>query len=223
MTKKPQVAAGSKVRMLDGSIPKDASERLSEWCKYFSDLLNNKNPNYNASNRQAPAPIDDPNIPTNIIRREEIVLAINDLKRGKSPGPDYAMTAEILKDGRDFIVDQLTIICQLVYKERKASSQWTSSLIVPLSKKGNLELMTNFRGISFMSIAAKVYNRVLLNRIRKPIDAKLRKNQAGFRTGRSCVQQIHILRRIMEGASYQKIPLYITFVDFMKAFDSIDR
>ena len=27
----------------------------------------------------------------------------------------------------------------------------------------------------------------------------------------------------MEGASYQKIPLYITFVDFMKVFDSIDR
>ena len=74
-----------------------------------------------------------------------------------------------------------------------------------------------------MSIAAKVYNRVLLNRIRIPIDAKLRKNQAGFRTGRSCIQQIHILRRIMEGANYQKIPLYITFVDFMKAFDSIDR
>ena len=223
MTTKPKAAAASKVRMLDGTIPKNDSERLSEWCNYFSDLLNNKNPSFNASSRPAPATTDDQNIPTYIIRREEVVRAINDLKRSKSPGPDYAMTAEVLKDGGEFIVDQLTIICQLVYKERKAPSQWTSSLIVPIPKKGNLELMTNFRGISLMSIAAKVYNRVLLNRIRIPIDAKLRKNQAGFRTGRSCIQQIHILRRIMEGANYQKIPLYITFVDFMKAFDSIDR
>ena len=29
-----------------------------------------------------------------------------------------------------------------------------------------LEMMTNYRGISLMTIAAKVYNRVLLNRIR---------------------------------------------------------
>ena len=67
-----------------------------------------------------------------------------------------------------------------------------------------------------MSLAAKLYNR-------SPIDAILRKSQAGFRTGRSCIQQIHILRRIMDGAFSQKIPLFITFVDFKKAFDSIDR
>ena len=123
--------------------------------------------------------------------------------KGKSSGPDYAMTAEVLQTGGAFIVDELTNICQLVFKERHAPTQWTSSMIIPLPKKGNLELMTNFRGISLTSIAAKVYNRVLLNRIREPIDAILRRNQAGFRKGRTCTQQKHILRRIMEGASAQ--------------------
>jgi hypothetical protein len=83
--------------------------------------------------------------------------------------------------------------------------------------------MTNYRGISLMSIAAKVFNRVLLNRIRDPIDKLLRNNQAGFRRRRGCNQQIHILRRIMEGAYTQDISLYATFIDFKKAFDSIDR
>jgi hypothetical protein len=73
-----------------------------------------------------------------------------------------------------------------------------------------------------MSISAKFYNRILLNRIRDPIDKLLRKNQAGFRTGRSCVQQIHIIRRIMDGAYSEGKPLFLTFVDFKKAFDSID-
>jgi hypothetical protein len=118
---------------------------------------------------------------------------------------------------------EINFICQLVFDEFHAPKQWTSSIIVPLPKKGNLQLMTNYRGISLMSIAAKVYNRVLLHRIREPIDKSLRKNKAGFRTGRSCIQQINILRRIIEGASVEDIPLFITFIDFKKAFDSIDR
>ena len=45
MTKRPQVAPANKVRMLDGSIPKDTKERMKEWAKYFSTLLNNKSNN----------------------------------------------------------------------------------------------------------------------------------------------------------------------------------
>ena len=62
-----------------------------------------------------------------------------------------------------------------------------------------------------------------MNRIGAPIDAILRKNQAGFGTGRSCIQQTHILRLIMDGANSPKIPLFITFVDFKKTLVSIDR
>ncbi len=69
------------------------------------------------------------------------------------------------------------------------------NVIIPLPKKGDLSLMTNYRGISLMSIAAKVYNKILLNRIRPHIDPLLRSNQAGFRSGRSCAQQIHSLKK----------------------------
>lgn len=74
-----------------------------------------------------------------------------------------------------------------------------------------------------MSIAAKVYNKVLLNRIRKPVDDIMRKNQAGFRRGRGCTEQVHILRRIIEGTIDKNLDLYIIFVDFKKAFDSLIR
>ena len=74
-----------------------------------------------------------------------------------------------------------------------------------------------------MSIAAKVYNKVLLNRIMPKVDKILRPNQAGFRKGRSCTQQVHILRRIFEGAKAKQLPLFATFIDFKKAFDSINR
>jgi len=73
-----------------------------------------------------------------------------------------------------------------------------------------------------MSVAAKVYNRMLLDRIYEDVSKKLRPNQAGFRRRMNCLQQIHIIRRIMEGARDKNLPLVATFVDFSKAFDSMD-
>ena len=74
-----------------------------------------------------------------------------------------------------------------------------------------------------MSIAAKGYIKILLNRIRPHVDPTPRKNQVGFRPGRSCAKQIHILRRIMEGFQEYQLPLTVTFMDFKKAIDSINR
>ena len=158
-----------------------------------------------------------------IFKFSEVNEAIEHLHDNKSRGTDSSLTAEVLKRGGIFVKTQVFLICQQVYENHTAPKQWTTNLIVPIPKKGNLQLMTNYRGISLMSIVAKVYNKVLLNRLQPVVDKLLRNNQAGFRLGRGCTQQIHILRRIFEGASAKQLPLYATFIDFKKAFDSINR
>jgi hypothetical protein len=63
----------------------------------------------------------------------------------------------------------------------------------------------------------------MLNRLDTTLDAKLRAEQAGFRRGRGCTDQIFTLRNIIEQCQEWKAPLYITYIDFKKAFDSIHR
>ena len=83
--------------------------------------------------------------------------------------------------------------------------------------------MDNFRGISLLSVPSKVLGRVVIERIKEGIDTKLRYEQAGFRKGRGTTEQVFILRNIIEQSIEWQAPLYINFVDFTKAFDSLDR
>ncbi|PFX23506.1 Retrovirus-related Pol polyprotein from type-2 retrotransposable element R2DM [Stylophora pistillata] len=74
-----------------------------------------------------------------------------------------------------------------------------------------------------MSTAGKVLNRIILLRLQGAVDATLRDQQAGFRKDHSCIDQIATLRIIIEQSIEWNTSLYVNFIDFEKAFDSLDR
>ncbi|VDO65779.1 unnamed protein product [Schistosoma curassoni] len=55
------------------------------------------------------------------------------------------------------------------------------------------------------------------------VDAQLRDQQAGFRKDQSCTDRIATLRIIVEQSVEWNSSLYINFIDYEKAFDSVDR
>ena len=59
--------------------------------------------------------------------------------------------------------------------------------------------------------------------MKEAVDLKLRDQQAGFRRNRSCADQIASLRIIGEQSLEWNSPLYINFIDYEKAFGSVDR
>ena len=101
--------------------------------------------------------------------------------------------------------------------------RWTQGCILPFPTKGDLGLAPNYRGITLTAIAAKIYNLLLLNRIRPALENILRPNQNGFCPSRSTVGQILTVRRLIEGVKAKNIPAVMIFVDFTKAFDTIHR
>ena len=82
------------------------------------------------------------------------------------------------------------------------------------------ELQRNYADIS----AWKIFlNRIIMERLKNEVDNILRDHQALFRQGRGCIDQIATLRIIVEQSLEFDSSLYINFVDYEKAFDSLDR
>ena len=95
-------------------------------------------------------------------------------------------------------VDILHDLFIKVWNNEEFPADWREGHLVKLPKKGDLSNCSNYRGITLLSIPGKVFNRVLLERIKEVTDNKLRENQAGFRKHRSCTDQIASLRLIVE-------------------------
>ena len=103
-------------------------------------------------------------------------------------------------------------------------NDWSQGLIVRIPKKGtNLADCNNWRGVTLLSIPSKVFCKVIMMRVVDAVDSTLRKEQAGFRRGRGTTEQIFALRNILEQCNEWQRNIYINFVDFEKAFDSVHR
>ena len=198
---------------------KTAEERLDAWYDHFKNLLGNPPVLENEHDEIEPVmeelPIED-----GPLTLKEYRVAKNSLKSGKSCGED-GIVPDVLKW---VLIDDLVLyICNKAHMDQELPEQWTILNIIPIPKSGDLTKTDNYRGISLSSVVAKVYNRMILNRIRPILDPLLRINQNGFREKRTTTTQVLALRRIIEGVKRKHLPAVMTFIDFKKAFDTIHR
>ena len=114
-------------------------------------------------------------------------------------------------------------LMQIIWKEENLPPDWRDGNIIQIPKKGDLRECKNYRGIMLPSTPGKVLNRIILERLQKAVDEKLRENQAGFRNTRSCGDQIATLRIIIEQSIEWNSPVLVNVIDFEKAFDNVDR
>ncbi|KAJ0175113.1 hypothetical protein K1T71_009254 [Dendrolimus kikuchii] len=95
-------------------------------------------------------------------------------------------------------------------------------VVVLFFKKGDNTLLKNYRPISLLSHVYKLFSRVVTNRLARRLDEFQPPEQAGFRKGYSTVDHIHTVRQIIQKTEEYNQPLCMAFVDYEKAFDSIE-
>ena len=144
------------------------------------------------------------------------------LRNGKAAGPD-GIPAEAIKAGIETSTSMLHSIFCKIWEKEEVPAQWREGIVIKLPKRRDLRDCKNYRGIMLLSVPGKVFSRIILERVRGAVNPKLRDQQAGFRRNRSCADQIASLRIIVEQSIKWNSTLYINFIDFEKAFDSVDR
>ena len=197
---------------------RSAEEEMHRWRERFQTVLNHEEP----LNPPEVEPNDELNIRTGRITRIEIKNDLKKLKNGKAAGCDN-IPPEAIKAGGETSEEVLLDLCNRIWSEKKVPEEWKKGLLIKLPKEGDLSYCKNWRGIMLLNMASKVICRVILERIKIALDEKLREEQAGFRAGRSCTDQTATLRIIVEQSIEWQSSLYIKFIDFEKAFDSISR
>ena len=102
-------------------------------------------------------------------------------------------------------------------------AEWKSAKVISLFKKGERNKTENYRGISLLNAAYKLYSRIINERLRTISETILLEEQAGFRKGRSCTDDVFSLRQIIQQRREFNLETHIAFIDYLKAFDRIHR
>ena len=107
-------------------------------------------------------------------------------------------------------------------QKERIPDQWSNSRAVILHKKGDRNDLRNYRPISLLSVLYKLFTKIILARISRTLDEAQPYEQAGFRQGFSCMDHIQTVAMVIEVCREYHLPLVLTFVDYEKAFDSVE-
>ena len=165
-------------------------------------------------NELTDAPIDE----------EEILRAIKKQKSNKAPGQDGLPPALFkLFDGR--LVNHLTLLFNKVLSTGIYPKTWSVGNIKPIHKKGDKTNPNNYRGITLLDVMGALFTSVLCERISTWAEEEGRVSEAqfGFRKNRRTTDAIFILNTAIQSRKKRGKQLYTCFVDFSKAFDTVDH
>lgn len=161
---------------------------------------------------------------TTPITKEELDDAIDNLKLRKSSGPD-GIPAEAYIYSGDKIKDAMLKTINDIGAGQSLPDEWRRSKLVPIYKKGCRNDAKNYRGICISDTVYKLWTQILLARLMKQVDnmGLIPDNQAGFRKGRSTIDNIFILVTLINMTHQNGKRMYGFFIDLKAAFDKIPR
>ena len=212
---------GDMIRDKRGVMLQTEEERTERWKEYFEELYNDPNPTQVASLPNLPLYPKDGNEPD--ITMQEVEMAIKLLKLDKAAGIDDISAEEIKAACEDRGLKMMHSLCKTIWETEVIPEDWKKAVIVPIFKKKDKTDCNNYRGVSLLCHCSKIFTRILLQRMRNRTEEILSEEQAGFRANRSTIDQIFTLRQMAEKYIEMNRDLYVGYIDFKKAFDSIWR
>ena len=158
----------------------------------------------------------------------EVKWALESITMDKASGGD-GIQVELFQILKDDTVKVLHSISPQIWKTQKWPQDGKRSVFIPIPKKGNAKkcshncVCAHYHTIALISHASKVMLKILQARLQQYVNHELPDVQAGFRKGRGTRDQIANICWIMEKAGEFQKNIYFCFIDYAKAFDSVDH
>ena len=158
------------------------------------------------------------------ISEHEVNKVISQVKSNRSPGSDLLLNKFFIH-GKNVLMPTICKMFNKLFDKGYFPNIWSEEYVVPLHKKGNMNDVENYRGITLLSCLGKLFTRVLNNRLSNWAENYnvLIEAQAGFRSKMSTVDNIFALHGLISHILNQGKQLFCVFVDYSKAFDYVVR
>lgn len=152
----------------------------------------------------------------------EVDQAISRLKMNKSPGADN-ITNEAIRSARPLLALPLTELFNKIIESSRIPTQWSETDIILIYKKGDPCDVSNYRPICLLPGIYKLFSSLINQRISNKLESEQPIEQAGFRKKISTIDHIHSLELVIEKYQEKQRRLYIAFIDYQKAFDTVSH
>ena len=216
---------------LSGSFSTDSFEILNAEKLFYSKLYSRQRVNLN-SERAESSFLENPNILklsdelSSLCERkitfQECESILGAYQLGKPPGND-GIAIEFYKIFWPLIGEFLIASFNEAFDNKEMSSSQKQALITLFEKKGkDRNFIENWRPISLINVHAKIASKVIAARIIKVLREIIHTNQTGYVKDRFIGEAARSIKDVMEYTKQQNMPGILLFIDFEKAFDSID-
>ena len=160
--------------------------------------------------------------PTGSFSISELNEAIKATKPNKQPGPDGIIMELFKWLDKDNRLHFLSLINSW-WKDRKAPPELFFARVVPTYEKGDADVAANYRPVSLLNSACKIYMMMIRSRMQTAMSHQIAKTQYGFRTAMSTAHAIYVVRRVQEYAESTSSALSLALLDWEKAFDKVQH
>ena len=144
------------------------------------------------------------------------------LKIGKAPGPDSICPKLIIHAGPGF-KSWLRGFFSSCLRQLKMPKVWRRALVVAILKPSKpVKDPKSYRPISLLYVFYKILERLIYNRVEPIADPLLSKEQAGFRHGKSTVDQVVLLvTQNIEDSFEAKKKAGAQFINLIAAYNTV--
>ena len=153
---------------------------------------------------------------------DECTKALLTMQNNKSPGSD-GLTTEFFRAFWDVISNFVVDSFNYAFKIGNLSiSQRQGILSLIPKKKKDIQYLKNWRPVSLLNVDYKIATKTIALRLEKVLPHLIHPTQAGYVKGRFIGESIRLILDIMEYTKQKDIPGVAVFLDFEKAFDSVE-